>query len=135
MGIVFLVLLIPVFAALVFGWKDAAKCIAEATSKPKTVGILVFVAMTFGLLTAVTPYWSRANGECYPPSIWEEILTFAMPAWFIVSWLAKKFADEYAIQNLQLFSIGVKLAIPVSFILYICLNDFLFGFFRLTLVY
>ena len=47
----------------------------------------------------------------------------------------KKFADEYAIQNLQLFSIGVKLAIPVSFILYICLNDFLFGFFRLTLVY
>jgi len=135
MGIVFLALLIPVFAALVFGWRDAAKCIAEAASKRKAVGILVFVAMTFGLLTAVTPYWSRSNGECYPPSILAEILTFAMPTWFIVSWLAKKFADEYSIQNLQLLSIGVKLAIPVSFLLYICLNGFLLGFFRLTPVH
>ena len=128
-----MLLLIPVIVALVKGITDAKSYIAELPNKRNATGVILVSAFVIAAIVAVGPYWRGASTEVYPPSIWEEILLHGTVILFVASWLIRKFADDYAVPTLRLLSIGVILAIPAAFLLYICLNDFLIGYYRITL--
>ena len=133
MGLAFLFLFALATIASIFAFVHARKNIAKSQDKYGAIGVIVASAFTLGLVATVVPYWRHAGGEFFPPSIWgDDILVIGVPSLFIISKFARMFGEERSSKSLTLFGIGAMFAIPMTVLLYICLDGYLVKFFQLT---